>query len=1139
MFRLNKKIGSYWFSFISLCLLCGSVLAAPLYTTLIQYFASTGSASTTHTFNLPSNQKVASGGYIKIELTGDFDAADEYANLYIEGTYIGKATGGAATCTTNLTKNFTLPQANLEKWGADGKIEVTVTNSSAVSGCTSTQRKHGLALSITNLVSSQPVKTLSKVRLTCPSTIVEGATGSCSAIADFSDASSQTVTSSVSNWTVDRAASISSSGVITASQVSADTFVTVTGRYTYNGVTMTGLGNTTVKDDSISGLREFRVSCPSSFNENSSIQCRSYAKIDGTEREVTTSSTWSENASYTTITPTGGLLTAVDVIGDSGVFVKASYSYGGVTKAAEQVVTIKDIPVLPTALTITCPPSIDESSTANCTATATLSNGTSSNVTSTSQWASNNTNLATIDSNGKVTTNAVTTDQNVTFTATYRSTTSSVLTRTFTSTIKNKVDSSSLNGKTVQFTNRWKNSLISLNGNTDWLLAQQPTGYHTICEKNQPNYCLNISGSTLQSSPISTTASTYAQWVLEAYDGHTRIRNVALTNLYIHHENATVTVGSILPGWLSAQWVVKEVSTNTGINLFNEANLKLTIDGESEWIFIKDEVYGTGGYRICEKWLTNYCINIQHDILQSSRIEDTWMSAVWMKEDAGNGYFRLNNRWKSGVYINADGLFDSTTTQTNSYSKAIKLSVSNIWTPKDAQQKAEPNKPSCTTSFDTLSTKTANNITLSIMKSTDQDPACLNVYWSFVSGVNTGTYETAIRAICADNKDHSIAISSRPNVNSMQSGTLSVNSDQKDCQIKAYGRLNKDDGVYLYFTPKNILLLHGLNSSPSTWQDFVNYHFSGKSGVNNCKIIYNGQVTDKSITAKNIAGTQSLLNNTGCYVLKFGSNDSQKTANGATCTAPKEEGCNGDYSTFTDLGKEVGAAIAAIAPETANRSKIILVGHSRGGLAATRFLQTESDDLRGKVAGLVTIGTPHSGSRFGRLCGKSDVLNVLKGNTITAAAISTFLGQRVKEVKELLETPSVCFLEDLSNNIATMKREISNLPTYIKYTEIVYSGQELGDLTKDHNLFSLLKFWSPDLATWLNEELLNPETPASLQGDGIVDSDSQHLSKVLGNSNPRDIVTYIHENAGVLHTDEPKRVSDIGTAILNTIQRTK
>lgn len=657
MFRLDKKRWVYWFAFISIFLISGSVLAASWYSTLSQSFVSTGSASTVHTFTLPSNQKVASDGYIKIELTGDFDAADEYADLYIEGTYIGKATGGAATCSTNLTKKFMLSQANLESWGADGKIVVTVKNSSAVSGCTSTQRKHGLALSVTNLVSSQPVKTLSKVRINCTTPIVEGLTGTCSAFADFSDNSTQTVTSSITNWKADRAASISTSGVITALPVSADTFVTITGNYTYNGVTMTGIGSTTVKDDSISGLREFRISCPTSFNENTSIQCRSYAKIDGAEREVTTSSTWSENASYTSITPTGGLLTAVDVIGDSGVFVKASYSYGGVTKAAEQVVTVKDVPILPTALTITCPSSIDESSTANCTAKVTLSNNTTSDVTSSSQWASSSA-FATVDTNGKITTQAVTADQHININASY--TASSVTkTATFPLIIKKKTSPSSA----VSFTNSSNNQSLTFNGNSAWTLSPDTiygTGGYKICESSRPTYCLNAEAGFLQSSLVEPGWLSMVFVLQDMGNGYVSMRS-AHTGHYIYLNGVNIVTGAVSNTLSIAQWkqgTSNGNNTNEDIAVFlnrSNSNITLNINSNNSWVLIKDSYYNTGGYKICEQFRVNYCVNIESGKLESSPVQDGWVSSIWMINATEDGFFNIKSRWKEYIYIHIVG----------------------------------------------------------------------------------------------------------------------------------------------------------------------------------------------------------------------------------------------------------------------------------------------------------------------------------------------------------------------------------------------------------------------------------------------------------------------------------------------------
>lgn len=558
------RFSARWYALLLMLLFSTSAIAASFYTVLSQSFGSSGSATTTHTFTLPANQKVASSGYVKIELTGDFDATNEYADISIEGTSIGRATGGAATCTTNLTQNFTLSQANLEKWASDGKIVVTVTNSSAVSGCTSAQRKHGVALSVSNLVSSQPAKTLSKVRLTCPSTITEGATGSCSALADLSDGSSQTVTSSVTNWRIDKAGSISSSGVITAGQVSADQFATITGDYTYNGKTMTGIGTATIKDNAVSGLRSFRISCPATLNENSNAQCHAYATIDGTERTVSTSSTWSVNASSYASINTSGVLVTKEIASDSGVNVKASYTYSGVTKAAEQMVTVKDVPVtVPTT------------------------------------------------------------------------------------------------SKTLQFKNRWRGTLITVNGVSDWVVSSVSGGF-TLCEKSRPTYCLNTTNGSLQSTVIST-ASNDAKWAIEDYDGHKRIRNIGRSAYYIHQENPTATAGAIQSGWWSAQWIMTESSNTTptvttpslSASSFSNrsTNQTLTANANTSWTLSKDTVYNTGGYKICETAKPTDCLNIESGILQSSQVQPVWLSAVWMVEDAGTGYISIRNRWQQTQYI--------------------------------------------------------------------------------------------------------------------------------------------------------------------------------------------------------------------------------------------------------------------------------------------------------------------------------------------------------------------------------------------------------------------------------------------------------------------------------------------------------
>ena len=147
-----------------------------------------------------------------------------------------------------------------------------------------------------------------------------------------------------------------------------------------------------------------------------------------------------------------------------------------------------------------------------------------------------------------------------------------------------------------------------------------------------------------------------------------------------------------------------------------------------------------------------------------------------------------------------------------------------------------------------------------------------------------------------------------------------------------------------------------MNSDMATWNKLVD----NKEGFNkHCT----------NTRAGNFATTQALANSKGvyCFRMNFGMHDRNADApsglDGKTCS--ENNGCAGDYSTFTTLGIEVGTAIRRIKSKLGANTKIVLLGHSRGGLAARAFLQGK-DPAKSNVAGLITTGTPHAGSPLGR-----------------------------------------------------------------------------------------------------------------------------------------------------------------------------
>jgi pimeloyl-ACP methyl ester carboxylesterase len=140
------------------------------------------------------------------------------------------------------------------------------------------------------------------------------------------------------------------------------------------------------------------------------------------------------------------------------------------------------------------------------------------------------------------------------------------------------------------------------------------------------------------------------------------------------------------------------------------------------------------------------------------------------------------------------------------------------------------------------------------------------------------------------------------------------------------------------YSPAILLLLHGLNSDPSTWSALVGDVFNGGS-----------QSLCPEFTLS------SSLTTAHCYRYHF---MSRVDSRGDTWP-------NGDGATYTELGVEVGAAVRMIADRT-RPAAIFIVGHSRGGLAARAYLQTINFSSTYKI-GLLTIGTPHQGSPFGRM----------------------------------------------------------------------------------------------------------------------------------------------------------------------------
>jgi alpha-tubulin suppressor-like RCC1 family protein len=248
-----------------------------------------------------------------------------------------------------------------------------------------------------------------------PSSILENHGDTLWADAIFSDGTTQTI--SPNSWTENSPlTTISSDGFLSAGPVTADTTVTVTASYTFNGVTQQASKSVVVLDTTVAHtLMSLMLSGPVSMQENSSCQFTATAVFaDGTYQTVTP--VWSENSLATGIS-NDGVLSSVEVANDTTVTVSSSYTFGGITKSASQDVLIinKLIPQF-TSLVINGPSSANEQSTAQFSATAFFSDGSSLSALPT--W-SEDSPATSISMFGLLSAGAVTTDTQVTIAANY------------------------------------------------------------------------------------------------------------------------------------------------------------------------------------------------------------------------------------------------------------------------------------------------------------------------------------------------------------------------------------------------------------------------------------------------------------------------------------------------------------------------------------------------------------------------------------------------------------------------------------------------------------------------------------------------------------------------------------------------
>jgi hypothetical protein len=238
--------------------------------------------------------------------------------------------------------------------------------------------------------------------------------------ATYPDKTTQDVTASAI-WTENSAyASLDTSvkGRLKTATVSLKQTVTLTAKYTYNGVIKTASMPITIEPKVLSLVT---VTGASSIKGGSYGDYKATALFaDGTTQDITASAVWAENSTYASMDYlTKGRLKTSVVRAEQKVTLTARYTYKGVAKTASVAVTITVPPALK-GLSITGSSGVNEKSYGDYTATATFDDGSTQDVTASSTWTDNSA-YAYMDSakKGRLRTASVSSDQAVTVTARY------------------------------------------------------------------------------------------------------------------------------------------------------------------------------------------------------------------------------------------------------------------------------------------------------------------------------------------------------------------------------------------------------------------------------------------------------------------------------------------------------------------------------------------------------------------------------------------------------------------------------------------------------------------------------------------------------------------------------------------------
>ncbi|MEO7264630.1 MAG: CARDB domain-containing protein [Ferruginibacter sp.] len=205
--------------------------------------------------------------------------------------------------------------------------------------------------------------------------------------------------------------------------------------------------------------------------------------------------------------------------------------------------------------------------------------------------------------------------------------------------------------------------------------------------------------------------------------------------------------------------------------------------------------------------------------------------------------------------------------------------------------------------------------------------------------------------------------------------------------------------------PYPVILVHGLNSSQTTWNTLLTdmqnrYGWSYGGNMNFC-LNQDGNLA-VSLLSTDYKDWSGALTAGDIYTVNF-----NVALNGTNATLSNDVESN--QSAVDKQGVAIRDAIKHVLQIT-GRSKVILAGHSMGGLASREYLQNPSlwqTDGMHHVAKLLTIGTPHGGSNFG--FGYAEAIRDLRSSYAISGSPGVYLFGGVESYSVMKDNASTNF----------------------------------------------------------------------------------------------------------------------------------